>query len=380
MTHPSTTAPIDLANLAAAHAELQPELGQAIAAILGSSHFILGPEVAAFESEFAAACGVEHAIGVGNGTDALELALWAVGVGPGDEVITVANTFTATAEAIVRCGAVPRFVDVDPDTLLIDVAATEKAITPLTRAIVPVHLFGSCADMPRLMRLAWQHRLRVVEDCAQAHLATIAQGHAGSFGDAGTFSFYPGKNLGACGDAGAVVTRDGEVADRIRRARDHGRMSKYEHEFVGRNSRMDAIQAAVLRIKLRHLAGWTQRRREIADFFRQAFAASDCISVVQEPDGVAAVYHLFVVQVDNRDQVRKTLARQQVLTGVHYPVPLHHQLAFRGIVDPSLQLPVTELAARRIVSLPLHPQMSDDEVRRVVDATLAASVGRSAAA
>jgi dTDP-4-amino-4,6-dideoxygalactose transaminase len=373
MRNITTRVPIELANLSDAHAELQPELGQAIAEVLLSSQFILGPEVAAFEREFAAACGVDHAVGVGNGTDALELALWALGVGRGDEVITVANTFTATAEAIVHCGATPVFVDVDPKTLLIDVDALE-------RAIVPVHLYGACADMPRLMLLAQQHHLRVVEDCAQAHLAMIAGRMAGSFGDAGTFSFYPGKNLGACGDAGAIVTNDEEVANRLRQARDHGRMSKYEHEFIGRNSRMDGIQGAILRIKLRHLAGWTRRRRQIAGVFREALGAVDGITLVAEPNGCEAVYHLFVVQVNDRDAVRDSLEEHGVLTGVHYPVPLHHQLAFQSAFQRSLSLPVTERAAKRIISLPLHPHLSDEDVEYIIEAVLEAANGRSAVA
>lgn len=370
---------IPLGDLGTAHARIQEELSEAINSVMASSAFVLGAEVEAFENEWASACGVGHGVGCGNGTDALELALWAVGVQAGDEVITVANTFAATGEAIVRCGAIPRFVDVTPDTLLMDLDAAEAAITPKTRAIVPVHLYGSCVDMPRLMAMARRHDLLVVEDSAQAHLATVGDRRAGSFGHAGSFSFYPGKNLGAIGDAGAVVTDDANIAGRLRRGRDHGRVGKYEHTIIGRNSRMDGIQGAVLRVKLRHLEDWTRRRREIASTYRGALAGIDGISAVSEPAGATGVYHLFVVEVDGREEFRAALAAQGVSTGIHYPIPLHRQEAFKSILSQPPSLPVTELAAERIVTLPLYAEMSEEDIAQVVSALATAGAARRVA-
>jgi dTDP-4-amino-4,6-dideoxygalactose transaminase len=348
------------------------ELNAAIDRVFESSAFILGAEAEAFEKEFAAMCGTQFAVACANGTDALELALWAVGVKPDDEVITVAHTFAATAEAIIRVGAIPRFVDVASDTLLMDLAQVERAITPRTSAIVPVHLYGSCVDMVALMNLAHRHRLKVVEDSAQAHGAVVGAKRAGSFGDAGTFSFYPGKNLGAIGDAGAVVTSDPEVAKLISSARDHGRSGKYEHEIVGRNSRMDGIQAAILRVKLRHLEDWNGRRRRLAARYRFLLEDLPEVRAVDASEG-EPVYHLFVVECDRRDEVRQQLKVSGVATGVHYPIPLHLQRAFANAGGMELApLPVTEKAAGRILSLPMFPEMSDSDVDRVVAALGAA--------
>jgi dTDP-4-amino-4,6-dideoxygalactose transaminase len=368
---------IPLVDLGRQHTKLKPELDAAIARVFESSDFILGFEARMFEQEFAALCGTAYAVACGNGTDALELALWAVGVKPGDEVITVAHTFAATTEAIVRTGAVPRFIDVAPDTLLMDVDLIEAAITPLTKAIVPVHLYGSCVDMKPLMDLAHARGLKVVEDAAQAHGAILDGKRAGSFGDAGTFSFYPGKNLGAIGDAGAVVTSNPEVADLVARARDHGRTAKYEHGFVGRNSRMDGLQAAVLRVKLRHLEGWNQRRRELAARYRFLLEDIPQVQPVSTHEG-GPIYHLFVIECDVRDEIRQRLEAARIATGIHYPIPLHLQPAF--VVDERPSLPVTEKAAGRIVSLPIFPEMTDAEVDCVVtelgNAVHAAAVDR----
>lgn len=361
-----TPARLPLVDLRRQHAALETDIRRAIERVFASSDFILGREARAFEEEFASLLGVEHVIACGNGTDALEMALSAVGVGPDDEVITVAHTFAATAEAIVRVGATPRFVDVDAATLLMDVGLVERAITPRTKAVVPVHLYGSCVDMRALMDVARRHGLKVVEDAAQAHGAMVDGRRAGSHADVATFSFYPGKNLGAVGDAGAVVTSDVEIARHVRSARDHGRSGKYEHQTVGRNSRMDGLQAAVLRVKLQHLEAWNERRRQIAARYR--FLLED----VPQVEPVAAspgepVYHLFVVQCDRRDDVRKALDAQGIATGVHYPIPLHLQPAFArdGGAEPG-SLPLTERAAGRIVSLPMFPEMEDGEIDRVV--------------
>lgn len=362
---------LPLVDLGAQHAILRSELTSAIDGVFDSSQFILGGEVRRFEEEFAAFCGTAYAIACGNGTDALELALWAVGVKPGDEVITAALTFAATAEAIVRCGAAPRFVDVLPGTLLMDVAQVEAAVTEKTAAIVPVHLYGSCVDMRALDDIARRHRLRVVEDAAQAHGASANTGRrAGASGVVGCFSFYPGKNLGACGDAGAVITEDDDVAHTIKAARDHGRTTaKYEHGFPGRNSRMDELQAAILRVKLRHLESWNARRRQIAARYRRLLEDVPAVAPIDVPLDSEPVHHLFVVRVDNRDSVRATLSERGIECGVHYPIPLHRQPAFAG-QDGGMQpaLPVTDAAAACILSLPMFPEMSDADVDRVVAA------------
>jgi dTDP-4-amino-4,6-dideoxygalactose transaminase len=360
--------PLPLVDLHLQHANLRPELDAAIERVFRSSAFILGAEAQAFEKEFAALCGTQYAIACGNGTDALELALWAVGVKPKDEVITVAHTFAATGEAIVRVGAIPRFVDVASDTLLMDLALVEQAITPRTTAIVPVHLYGNCVDMAALMNLARRHGLKVVEDSAQAHGAVVGGKRAGSWGDAGTFSFYPGKNLGAVGDAGAVVTSDPVVAQLISSARDHGRSDKYEHEIVGRNSRMDGIQAAVLRVKLARLEEWNQRRRQLAARYRFLLEDLPEVQAVAASEG-EPIYHQFVIECDKRDEVKQVLEKAGIASGIHYPIPLHLQRAFAdaGGMDRG-SLPVTEKAAGRILSLPMFPEMADSDVDRVVAA------------
>ena len=360
-----TTRPIPLADLRAQHERLRPELSAAIDRVFSASEFVLGQEVALFEAEFAAYCGVREVVACANGTDALELALWAVGVKPGDEVITVAHTFAATAEAIVRCDAVPRFVDVDPDTLLMDLEKLEAAITPRTRAIVPVHLYGSCVDMAAVMTIARRAGIHVIEDAAQAQGATSRSKKAGATADAGCFSFYPGKNLGACGDAGAVATSDPEMAARMRQARDHGRTAKYEHAFVGRNSRMDGLQGAILRVKLRHLDAWNAARRSIAAAYRQLLSGTG-VTPIAVPATSEPVYHQFVVRAAERDALARSLHACGIQTGIHYPIPLHRQRAFAPYLARSANgLPVTEAAARRILSLPMYPELSDDDIRRV---------------
>ena len=292
-----------------------------------------------------AVCGTTEAIACANGTDALELALWAIGVGPGDDVITVANTFAATAEAIVRCGAVPRFVDVDRQTLLMDTTRLEGAITPRTRAIIPVHLYGSCVDMAAVMAIAARHGIAVIEDAAQAQGATSRGKRAGATGHAGCFSFYPGKNLGACGDAGAVITSDHELAHRMRQMRDHGRAGqKYEHAIVGRNSRMDGLQGAILRVKLRHLDAWNARRREIAAIYR-AFLRDVDIRIVAVPESSEPVYHQFVIRTAERDALRHELEASGIQTGIHYPIPLHRQPAFAPYLAASMGVLMAETEA-----------------------------------
>jgi len=363
-SRPAATIP--LADLKAQHQSLGPELQAAIDRVFATSDFVLGDEVARFEAEFADYCGVGETIACANGTDALELALGAIGVGAGDEVITVANTFAATAEAIVRCGALPRFVDVDPQTLLMDVSLLEAAITPRTRAIIPVHLYGSCVDVAAVMAVAARHGIAVIEDAAQAQGASTRGKAAGATALAGCFSFYPGKNLGACGDAGAVVTSSPDVAARVRQARDHGRTrEKYKHDVVGRNSRMDGLQGAILRVKLRHLTVWNARRREIAQTYRALLRGVD-LSIVAVPVASVPVYHQFVIRTAERDQLRQALAGHGIQTGIHYPIPLHQQPAFAPYLPPGgIELPVTEAAAASILSLPMFPELSDRDARAV---------------
>jgi dTDP-4-amino-4,6-dideoxygalactose transaminase len=355
---------VPLVDLRAQYLSIRAEVDEAIARVISKTAFILGEEVEAFEQEFARFCETGHAVGCGNGTDALELALQAVGVKPGDDVITVSHTFTATAEAVVNVGARPVFVDVRPDTLLLDVGQVEAAITPRTRALLPVHVYGQVVDMDPLLALARKHGLRVVEDAAQAHGARYKGRRAGSLGDAGCFSFYPGKNLGAYGDGGAVVTRDAAAADWLRRARNHGRATKYEHDFVGRNSRMDGIQGAVLRVKLRHLDGWNQRRRDLAQAYRDHLSGAPGITVVTPQAEVESAYHLFVVQTPGRDALLERLRGEGIEAGVHYPVPLHRQKAYAAY-PPGSPLRVTEAAAASILSLPLYPELDPGVLARI---------------
>ncbi|MBI4954886.1 MAG: DegT/DnrJ/EryC1/StrS family aminotransferase [Myxococcales bacterium] len=363
-----TGARIPLVDLKAQYQSIRGEIDEAMARVVANTSFILGAEVEAFERAFAELCGASRCIGVGNGTDALTLALQAVGVGAGDEVITTPFTFIATAEAIGALGARPVFVDVRRDTLQLDVGKVEAAITARTRAIVPVHLYGQAVDMDPLCELARARNLAVVEDAAQAHGALYRGRRAGSLGRVAAFSFYPGKNLGAYGDAGAVVTSDPAVAAWVAKARDHGRMSKYEHEFEARNSRMDGLQGAVLAVKLRHLLGWNERRQALAAAYDRALVAVTGVEPVTRADYGVSACHIYAVRVAQRDKVLAALRASGVEAGVHYPVPLHRQPAYAALgVEPGA-LPVAEAAAHEVLSLPLYPEMSPLDVETVVSA------------
>jgi dTDP-4-amino-4,6-dideoxygalactose transaminase len=348
-------------------AEVWPSIETSYLTCIQRANYIGGVHVADFEREWAAYCRVGHAVGVGNGTDALELTLAALGIGPGAEVIVPANTFIATAAAVVRAGAVPRFADVSDETLLLTPATLRAAITPRTRAVMVVHLYGQVPDMDELLAVARDAGILVIEDAAQAHGAEWAGQRSGSFGTAACFSFYPGKNLGAFGDGGAVVTAQPDLADRVRTLANHGRShgsSHYEHEFTGRNSRLDALAAIVLQGKLARLDTWTERRIEIAARYRARLAGTNA-----RPVGVAPlarhVYHLFVVRIPERDRVREELGRRGIQTGIHYPVPCHRQPSLAQFaVEP---LPVSEQAAGEILSLPMFPHMTDDQVDMVCD-------------
>ncbi|MHB9009959.1 MAG: DegT/DnrJ/EryC1/StrS family aminotransferase [Limisphaerales bacterium] len=352
-------------DLAAQHESLRPEIHEAIDRVMRSSAFAGGPEVARFEEEFAAYCETRFAVGVGSGTEALWLSLLALGIGAGDEVITVPGTFLATAEAITWCGARPVFIDLDEQTQTMDPALLEAAITRRTRAIIPVHLFGQPADMDPIRVLAKKHGLRVIEDACQAHGARYRGRPAGSLGDCGCFSFYPGKNLGAMGEAGAVVTDNADLRQKLQVLRDHGQSRKYHHEKVGWNGRMDGIQAAVLRIKLRRLEGWNTARRSHAHRYRRQLAGLPGISLPEEAAYAHHVYHLYAVQLSDRDPILQSLTERGIACGIHYPVPVHLQPAYRSLEYPAGSFPVAEDCARRYLSLPMFPELTEDQVDTV---------------
>ncbi|WP_428261292.1 DegT/DnrJ/EryC1/StrS family aminotransferase [Haliangium sp.] len=347
---------IPLVDLKAQYREIRGEIDAAIRRVVDSAWFVGGDEVAGFERELAAYCEVAEAVACGSGTDALALALRGLGVGPGDEVVTVAHTFIATVAAIAAVGARPVFVDVCADTLVMDPDHLDEVVTARTRAIVPVHLYGQVADMDPIREVAARRGLAVLEDAAQAHGARYRGRRAGSLGVAAGLSFYPGKNLGAYGDAGAVVTGDAALAARVRRLRDHGRVGKYEHAELAGNSRMDAIQAAVLRVKLAHLEVWNQRRRALAAAYDAALAEVAEVRPVATGPAREHVYHLYVVRTPRRDHVLHRLRRAGVGAGIHYPIPCHRQAPVQALVG-EVSLPVTEAAAAEILSLPIYPEL-----------------------
>jgi dTDP-4-amino-4,6-dideoxygalactose transaminase len=358
---------VPFTDLAAMTREVRADIEAGWARVLRSGRFIGGEAVEEFEQAWAAYCGVPHAVGVANGTDALQLALSALGIGAGDEVIVPANTFVATAEAVVLAGATPRFADVSPGTLLLTPEQLEAAVTDRTRAVIVVHLYGQMPDMDALCQAAARVGLAVIEDAAQAHGATWRGLAAGSIGTIGCFSFYPAKNLGAFGDAGAVVTADADLAGRITCLRDHGRAesSHYQHEMVGTNSRLDALQAVVLTAKLARLDDWTQARRRAVAGYRAALAGS-AARMVEELPGSQGVYHLAVVRVPGRERVERRLAAMGIQTGIHYPVPCHRQAPYLSFAAG--RLPAAEEAAAEILSLPIFPHISDGQVARVCEA------------
>jgi dTDP-4-amino-4,6-dideoxygalactose transaminase len=371
-SRPAAELRIAFNELRSQYASIREEIDAAIARVLERGWFILGPEVEAFEAEFAAYCGARYGIGVGSGTEALHLALWACGVGPGDEVITVAHTAVPTINAISLTGARPVFVDVDPATYTMDPAAAAAAVTPRTRALLPVHLYGHPADMAPLRELAERHGLWLIEDAAQAHGARYRGARVGTLGHLAAFSFYPTKNLGAYGDGGMVVTNDATLAGRVRRLRNYGQSDRYHHEVLGLNSRLDELQAAVLRVKLRHLDAWTAARRERAA--RYTAALGRAIPPAEAP-WAQHVYHLYVVRVPQRAAVQEALARAGIGTLIHYPVPAHLQRAYAFLGVARGSLPVTERLAEEVLSLPLYPELplaQVDEVAATLEATLAA--------
>ncbi len=364
---------IPLVDLSAQHAAVAAEIAEGWQEVLSRTAFIGGPQVAAFEREYAEFIRIPHCVAMGNGTDAIEIALRALGVGPGDECILPANTFIATAEAVARAGAVPVLVDcADDDTYLIDAAAVEGAVTARTAAIIPVHLYGQAAPVERLLPLARRIGAAVVEDAAQSQGALRHGTSAGALGDVAATSFYPGKNLGAYGDAGAALTRSEDMAARMRMIRDHGSPAKYQHEVLGVNSRLDTLQAVVLSAKLRRLAGWNAARRAAAARYEEMLAGCDAVVTPRTLDGNEHVWHLYPVRVADRDRVLKELQAAGVGAGIHYPVPIHLTSAFAGLGYAPGAFPVAERTARELLSLPLFPEITPAQQERVVSALTSA--------
>jgi len=346
---------------------IKDEIHAALQQVMENTAFAGGPFVAQFEKEFADFCGCRYAVGVGSGTDALWLSLLALDVGQGDEVITVPDTFIATAEAISFCGAKPVFVDVEESTYNMDPYLLEAAITSKTKAIIPVHLFGQTADMTPIMEIAEKYGLSVIEDACQAHGAEYKGKKVGSIGNAGCFSFYPGKNLGAYGEAGAVATNSEELADKIRILRDHGQAKKYYHNVIGWNARMDGFQGAVLSIKLKYLEIWNEARRQNAYLYNKLLKNMPGIITPEEAEYARHVYHIYAVRIQNRDDLINTLAKQDIACGIHYPIPLHLQEAYRRLGYKKGDFPIAEKSAAEFVSLPMFPELTKEQIEYIAE-------------
>jgi len=365
---------IPLVDLKAQYDSIKEEIQLAINNVLDKTMFIMGENVKSFEQEFADYCGAKYAVGVGNGTDALHLALRACGIGKGDEVITVPNTFIATTEAITMVGAKIVFVDINPKTYNIDANQIEEKITDKTKAILPVHLYGQPADMDAICEIAKKYNLKIIEDAAQAHGAiynSTIEGQEqarriGSIGDVGCFSFYPAKNLGAYGDAGIVVTNNQEMAEEVAMLRNHGRHQKYESEFEGTNSRLDELQAAILRVKLKYLDDWNECRGKHAEEYTALLNDVKGVSVPQTLNKTKPVYHLYVIRVKNRDELQSYLKAEGISTGIHYPIPLHLQNAYNYLGHGKGDFPITEKCADEILSLPMFPELAMEQIKRIV--------------
>ena len=369
--HPAAkNAALPFLDLKAQFASIREEVLAAMTRVMESQQLILGPEVAALEEEIAAAAHSEFAVGCASGSDALLLVLMAYGIGAGDEVITTPFTFVATAGSIARLGARPVFVDIDPASYNLDASRLDAAVSPRTRAILPVHLFGLPADMDPIVKIAQRHNLPVIEDAAQAIGARYRNNPVGSIGQAGCFSFFPSKNLGAAGDGGMIVTNDPPIADRLRLLRQHGSREKYSYELVGMNSRLDALQAAILRVKLKHLGEWASARQRNADRYRALFAEfglGDAIGVPAVPDGCVHVYNQFVIRTKRRDELRSALKQRGIPTEIYYPSPLHVQPAFSDLGYSSGAFPVAEAACREVLALPIYPELTEGQQRTIVE-------------
>jgi dTDP-4-amino-4,6-dideoxygalactose transaminase len=358
--------PIPFVDLKSQYESIKEEIDGAIAQVISQTAFVGGAHLKNFEEAFAAFCGVKHCIGVGNGTDALFIAMKTLGIGPGDEVITAANSFIATSEAISATGARVVFVDIDPNTYNIDTAQIEKKITAKTKAIVPVHLYGQPADMDPILDIARRHNLKVVEDAAQAHGAIYKGRKIGSIGDMAGFSFYPGKNLGAYGDGGAILTNNDEWAEKARMIANHGRIDKYDHAIEGVNSRLDGLQAAILSVKLKHLPAWTEARRRNAYLYNRYLKDSGLITPAEIPD-VKAVYHLYIVRVqkESRQKLQDHLQSEGIATGIHYPIALPNLQAYAWLGHSEQDFPEATQASREIVSLPMFPELTEEHIQYV---------------
>ncbi|MGH1362057.1 MAG: DegT/DnrJ/EryC1/StrS family aminotransferase [Calditrichia bacterium] len=349
-------------DLKAQYNSINTEVHEAIQKVIDKTAFAGGPFVNAFEEEFASYCTTEYAIGCSSGTSALWLALAALGVGPGDEVITAANTFIATAEAISFAGATPVFVDIEENSFNLDASLLEQAVTSRTKAVIPVHLFGQMADMDPIMEIARRHNLFVIEDASQAHGAEYKGRRAGSIGDIGCFSFYPGKNLGAYGEAGGIVTNSAEWAAKMKMIRDHGQSKKYHHEIIGWNGRMDGIQGAILSVKLRHLETWTNGRRANAGLYQKYLADTEGVLLPKEADQARHVYHIYAIRTSNRDELMKKLSEKEIYCGIHYPIPLHLQTAYSDMGHKRGDFPVTEACADSYISLPMFAELTEEQI------------------
>jgi dTDP-4-amino-4,6-dideoxygalactose transaminase len=369
-TQTAATAPFEFLDLKAQYATIREEIMSAITKVMESQHFILGNEVRLFEEEFAEMFGVRHAVSCASGSDALVLALMAAGIGSGDEVITSPFTFVATAGSIARVGAKPVFVDIDPDTHNLDPSAIASAITAHTRAIMPVHLFGQTAEMASILGIASLHGLTVIEDAAQAIGARYGENYAGNIGDFGCFSFFPSKNLGGAGDGGMVTTHDAKLAQSLRLLRVHGSSKKYHHDILGTNSRLDALQAAILRVKLRHLEAWTQGREARAQRYRELFSEAELLSILTLPPASSSssrhVYNQFSVRCEQRDALREHLRLSGIPTEIYYPLPLHLQPAFSYLGNAMGQFPNAEAASREVLALPVYPELTEAQQISVV--------------
>ena len=366
--NPTLALEVPFLDLKAQYRELAPEINRAVASVLESAQFVGGPFVDNFEQEFASYIGARYAVGVSSGTSALELALKVAGIGPGDEVLVPANTFFATGEAVNNVGAMPVFTDVDSNSFHLDVDSAERMITSRTRAIIPVHLYGRAMDLAELVELAEAYRLRIIEDSAQAHGSTRNGTKVGAAGRLTCFSFYPGKNLGAYGDAGAVTTNDSDEASKLRLLRDHGSPAKYQHSLIGTNARLDSIQAAILSIKLCQLDHWNQLRRNHAARMASALADSPVIPPETPIDG-EHVFHLFVVRTPQRNALRRYLRANGIGTGIHYPIPLHMTEAYQQLGYPGKNsLPVAEQLSEEILSLPMYAELTDEQIEYTIDA------------
>ncbi|MBB3390628.1 dTDP-4-amino-4,6-dideoxygalactose transaminase [Rhizobium sp. BK275] len=359
---------IPFLDIKAQYQSIKGEIDAAVLGVLASGQYVLGEEVLRFEQEFADYCNVKHAIAVNTGTSALHLALLAAGIGPGDEVITVPFTFVATVSAICYTGARPVFVDVEPVTLTMDPAEIEAKITPRTKAITPVHIYGQMADMDAIKAIADHHRIPVIEDACQAHGAQYKGQRAGSIGVSGCFSFYPGKNLGACGEGGLVVTNNDEQAKTMRMLRDWGQEQRYHHLLKGFNYRMDAIQGAILRVKLRHLEAWTEARRTHARRYSSLLAGSPHLKIPVETADRRHVYHVYAIRSRDRDGLQRVLSADGVPSGLHYPIPVHLQKAHADLGYQAGDFPVSEAAAREVLSLPIYPEMPSQHIDQVAAA------------